>query len=140
MMLEVRDLNVSYGPVQVLHNISLHVNAGEIVTLIGCNGAGKSTLLRTISGLISPTSGRILFRGNHPLHNAPPHLIVREGIAHVPEGRGIFGEMTVLENLQMGAYLRQRSQELVEDYDHVYKLFPILHQRRSQKAGTLSGG
>ncbi|MDL5045381.1 ABC transporter ATP-binding protein [Oscillatoria amoena NRMC-F 0135] len=139
-MLEIKDLTVAYGPVEALHGVSLHVAAGEIVTLIGSNGAGKSTLLRTISGLIRPRTGTILFRGSHQLEKTKPHLIVREGLTQVPEGRGIFAQLTVWENLQMGSYLRCDNQELGEDYEYVFKLFPVLKERRDQKAGTLSGG
>lgn len=140
MILEVKNLCVSYGHVNALRGVSLHVSGGEIVALIGCNGAGKSTLLRTISGLLKPKSGTMIFRGSHLLEKTKPHIIVREGLCHVPEGRGIFAQLSVWENLQMGAYLRMRNQELSEDYDYIFKLFPILKERRDQKAGTLSGG
>lgn len=139
-MLEIRDLSAAYDAVEVLHGINLNVQNGEIVALIGCNGAGKTTLLRTISGLLSPKQGTITFRGAHPLHKTPPHIIVREGLAHVPEGRGVFAQMTVMENLLMGAYLRHVKQEMEEDFEYVFKLFPILKERCKQKAGTLSGG
>jgi len=124
----------------VLHGISLEVQTGEIVALIGSNGAGKTTLLRTISGLVKPKSGTMHFRGSHYLEKTKPHIIVREGLCHVPEGRGVFAQMSVWENLQMGAYLRNETQELEEDYDYIFTLFPILKERRDQKAGTLSGG
>ncbi len=140
MMLEIKNLIGGYGAVEVLHGINLHVKAGEIVTLIGCNGAGKTTLLRLISGLIKPKAGRICFRGAHDLEKAKPHAIVREGLCHVPEGRGIFSELSVWENLQMGSYLREENQELEEDYRYVFELFPVLKERRDQKGGTLSGG
>jgi len=140
MMLEIKNLVVGYGPVEVLHGISLEVQTGEIVALIGSNGAGKTTLLRTISGLVKPKSGTMHFRGSHYLEKTKPHIIVREGLCHVPEGRGVFAQMSVWENLQMGAYLRNETQELEEDYDYIFTLFPILKERRDQKAGTLSGG
>ncbi|MDZ4743889.1 MAG: ABC transporter ATP-binding protein [Verrucomicrobiota bacterium] len=139
-MLEIKNLVVGYGPVEVLHGISLEVQTGEIVALIGSNGAGKTTLLRTISGLVKPKSGTMHFRGSHYLEKTKPHIIVREGLCHVPEGRGVFAQMSVWENLQMGAYLRNETQELEEDYDYIFTLFPILKERRDQKAGTLSGG
>ncbi|SMB95548.1 amino acid/amide ABC transporter ATP-binding protein 2, HAAT family [Thermanaeromonas toyohensis ToBE] len=138
-MLEVKDLEVFYGSIQALHGISFKVNEGEIVTLIGANGAGKSTTLRTISGLVRPRRGKILFRGTD-ISRVPAHTIVRMGVAHVPEGRKIFPNLTVLENLQMGAYTRSNKQEIEESLERVFKSFPRLKERVKQLAGTLSGG
>ena len=131
-MLELRGVNVFYGAVQALREVSLRVDEGEIVTLIGANGAGKSTTLMAISGIVPPRRGEILFEGR-PIHGLAPDRIVRLGICQVPEGRRIFPELTVAENLDMGAFLRRDRQEL-------YALFPILHQRRHQPGGNLSGG
>lgn len=139
MMLEVKDLEVFYGSIKALHSISFKVNEGEIVTLIGANGAGKSTTLRTISGLVRPRRGKILFRGTD-ISRVPAHTIVRMGVAHVPEGRKIFPNLTVLENLQMGAYTRSNKQEIEESLERVFKSFPRLKERIKQLAGTLSGG
>jgi branched-chain amino acid transport system ATP-binding protein len=138
-ILEVRDLQIHYGAIEALKGVSLQVQEGEIVTLIGSNGAGKSTLLKAISGMLKPTRGQILFRGI-PLPQLDPRAALVAGISHVPEGRGIFGNLTVWENLQLGAYLRKDSKEISKDLDHVLSLFPILKERISQKAGTLSGG
>ena len=138
-LLELDQLHVSYGAIRALRGISLRVEAGEIVTLIGANGAGKSTTLRTVSGLLRPRQGRILFDGQ-PIHGRPPHEIVRRGLVQVPEGRGIFGNLTVLENLKLGAYFRHGHSQLVHDLEHVYRLFPRVHERLQQNAGTLSGG
>jgi len=138
-MLEVRDLEVFYGSIQALHGISFKVNEGEIVTLIGANGAGKSTTLRTISGLVRPRSGKVVFRGKD-ITQVPAHTIVRMGIAQVPEGRRIFSNLTVLENLLMGAYTRSNRQEIEESLERVFKSFPRLKERIKQLAGTLSGG
>lgn len=135
-MLRVEGISVSYGPIQALRNISLEVSAGEIVALIGSNGAGKTTTLRALSGLLRPTSGRILFDGKD-VTKEKPHLIVRSGLSHVPERRGIFANLTVFENLVIGAYVR-KLQEM--DLEEVFTLFPILKERRKQMAGTLSGG
>ncbi len=138
-LLQVEDLEVAYGNIVALHGISLEVHPGEIVTLIGANGAGKSTLLRSISGLVPPRRGRILYQGVD-LRTLPPHRIVEMGIAHVPEGRGIFANLTVLENLKLATWTRRDRHELTRDYERVFSLFPRLAERRHQLAGTLSGG
>jgi branched-chain amino acid transport system ATP-binding protein len=145
-MLEVRNLSVRYGAIRALHDVSLTVNVGEIVTLLGANGAGKTTTLRTISGLVKADRGEILWKGKPLAAQAQEaHEIVRLGIAHSPEGRRIFGNLSVEENLQMGAFIRpSRSADdkhaLAEDYERVYALFPRLKERLAQMAGTLSGG
>jgi branched-chain amino acid transport system ATP-binding protein len=139
MLLTVVDLNVSYGALQVLSDLAFHVGNGEIVSLIGANGAGKSTTLRAVSGIVRPRSGRILFEGKD-IAGLPPHRIARLGIAHVPEGRGIFGNMTVMENLDLGAGSRRARHRLAENLDHVFAIFPRLRERARQVAGTLSGG
>lgn len=138
-MLEVKNLNVHYGVIQALKDISLTVNQGEIVTLIGANGAGKTTTLRTISGLIKATSGEILLEGKS-ITTLPAPDRVQQGISQVPEGRRIFPPMSVLENLEMGAFLRKDKADIKKDIEMVYDLFPILGKRRKQSAGTLSGG
>lgn len=138
-MLEVKNLNVHYGVIQALKDISLTVNQGEIVTLIGANGAGKTTTLRTISGLIKATSGEILLEGKS-ITTLPAPDRVQQGISQVPEGRRIFPPMSVLENLEMGAFLRKDKADIKKDIEMVYDLFPILGKRRKQTAGTLSGG
>lgn len=138
-MLKVNNLLVSYGNVQALKGVSIEVNQGEMVTLIGSNGAGKSTLLKTISGLIQPRQGSVTFEGEE-ISRLSPDLIVKKGIAHVPEGRRIFTNMTVMENLKVGAYHRQDKEQLKEDYEEVFQLFPVLRERVEQMAGTLSGG
>jgi len=138
-MLEIRDLHVHYGAIAALHGISLEVPAGKIVTLIGANGAGKSTTLRTISGLIKARSGSITFNGE-PITNLPPHEIVARGLAQCPEGRMVFTNLTVLENLRMGAYLRRDKQNFPKDLDHIFAIFPRLKERLKQTAETLSGG
>lgn len=138
-MLEIKDLNVHYGVIHALKNVSLTVNDGEIVTLIGANGAGKSTALRTISGLKKPTSGSILLDGKD-ITSTSPRDRVKMGISHAPEGRRVFANMTVLENLQLGAFLRRDKKQIEEDLDMVYERFPILADRKKQLAGTLSGG
>jgi branched-chain amino acid transport system ATP-binding protein len=138
-LLEIRGLQVRYGAIQALHGIDLTVEKGEIVTLIGGNGAGKSTTLRTISGLIRPAAGSILLEGRS-LVGLPPHKILRLGIAHAPEGRGIFPELTVDENLAVGAYARKDSREIARDRERALELFPRLRERLRQRAGTLSGG
>jgi branched-chain amino acid transport system ATP-binding protein len=138
-LLDVRDVVVSYGPVRALQGVSLAVEAGQIVTLIGSNGAGKSTTLRAISGMCRVASGSVTFDGR-PITNAAPHEIVRLGIAHAPEGRGIFGNLTVDENLAVGAYVRSDKAGISADRDKVFGLFPRLLERRQQIAGTLSGG
>jgi branched-chain amino acid transport system ATP-binding protein len=140
MLLEIKDLKVAYGKIQAVKGISLHINAGEIVTLVGANGAGKTTLLKTISGLLKPSSGVINFEGKD-IQGINPHNRVLEGLCQAPEGRGIFPGMTVLENLEMGKYARKDwKNELKEDLDRVYTLFPRLKERQSQAGGTLSGG
>ncbi|HYG57862.1 MAG TPA: ABC transporter ATP-binding protein [Symbiobacteriaceae bacterium] len=137
-MLVVDNLSVFYGKAQALTDVTLQVNAGEIVTIIGANGAGKTTLLRTISGLVRPRSGQILFEGK-PVHQARPDEIVRKGIAHIPEGRKIFYDLTVLDNLEVGAFTRSDA-GIKDDIDRVFTLFPRLAERRRQLAGTMSGG
>jgi branched-chain amino acid transport system ATP-binding protein len=137
-MLEVRDLHVYYGEIQALKGISFRVGPGEIVTLLGNNGAGKTTTLRTVSGLLAPRSGEVLFE-DHSLVGTPPHDIVTRGITHVPEGRRIFNRLTVVENLAMGAYTRG-DKGIAEDMERVFTVFPRLKERRTQVAGTLSGG
>lgn len=138
-LLEVKDLAVRYGGIRALHGISLSVPEGSIVTLIGANGAGKSTTLRTISGLVPPSSGSIHFEGREIAGN-PAHRIVAEGLAHVPEGRLVFPELTVRENLRMGAYLRKDRAGIAADLEWVGEFFPRLKERLTQQAGTLSGG
>jgi branched-chain amino acid transport system ATP-binding protein len=138
-MLKVDDINVYYGNIQAIKRISLEVNEGEIVTLIGANGAGKSTLLKTLSGLLKPKNGTIEYLGNN-ISGRPVQEIVKAGISHVPEGRRVFANMSVEENLELGAYLRKDSTEIRKDFEKVYELFPRLHERRKQLSGTLSGG
>jgi branched-chain amino acid transport system ATP-binding protein len=138
-VLQVGALHVGYGAVRALRGISLEVNAGEVVALIGANGAGKSTLLRTISGVLKPTSGEVLFEGR-PLNGMAEDKIVRMGILQVQEGRGILTRMTVQENLEMGAYGRSRKAEIRRDMEMVFDKFPILRHRRKQFGATLSGG
>ena len=165
MLLSVQNLDVFYGVIRALHGVSLHIDRGEIVTLIGANGAGKTTLLRTISGLIRPAEGSIMWNmdaaapappplepGRPPvpdragpptmlaIHRRPPHEIVSLGISHVPEGRQIFANLTTVENLRLGAYQRTDADGVRADLDRCFSLFPILAERRSQRAGTLSGG
>jgi branched-chain amino acid transport system ATP-binding protein len=139
-LLSVRNLEVRYGAVAALRDVSLAVGEGEIVTLIGSNGAGKSTLLRAISGLHKPSSGDILWNGSTALQKLPAHAIVSQGISHVPEGRQVFANLTVHENLLLGAYQRKDKREIVESLERVNALFPILRERREQAAATLSGG
>jgi branched-chain amino acid transport system ATP-binding protein len=138
-LLEVQDLDVRYGVIQALHGVSLRVDPGEIVTLIGANGAGKSTTLLAVSGLLKPAAGRITFEGTD-VTDAPPHRRVASGIVQVPEGRRVFANMSVLENLELGAYVRRDRSEIKRDLGRMMELFPILAERRSQRAGTLSGG
>ncbi len=138
-MLEIKDINVYYGAIHAIKGISLEVNEGEIVTLIGANGAGKSTTLRTISGLLKPKTGSINFLGND-IAGMAAHKIVREGISQVPEGRRIFAEMTVMENLELGAFIREDKTEIEKDFKMVFERFPRLEERKLQLAGTLSGG
>ena len=139
MLLDVRDLSVAYGSAQALDHVSLSVDDGEVVALIGANGAGKTTLLRTISGLKRAASGEISFCGER-IEGTSPHRIVRLGIAHVPEGRLVFGPMTVLDNLRMGAYLRRDRAAVETDLESMFALFPVLKERRRQQAESLSGG
>ncbi|MFH0778389.1 MAG: ABC transporter ATP-binding protein [Candidatus Eisenbacteria bacterium] len=138
-MLILSGVNVHYGAVHALKGISIDVESGKIVTLIGANGAGKSTILRAISGLVRPTNGSISFLGKE-LSGRPPHRIVKLGISHVPEGRIIFANLTVADNLDLGAYTRNDSAEIAADLERVFTLFPKLKDRRRQNAGTLSGG
>ena len=140
MLLEIKDLKVSYGKIEAIKGVSLNVNQGEIVTLVGANGAGKTTLLKTISGILKPSAGVISFEGKD-IQSIAPHNRVLAGVCQAPEGRGIFPGMTVLENLEMGKYSRPDwKKELQEDLDRVYTLFPRLKERQSQAGGTLSGG
>ena len=138
-MLKINDLHVAYGGIKALRGISLEVPEGKIVTLIGSNGAGKSTTLRTISGLVKAVSGSITYNGKELL-GMPINQIIEEGIIHVPEGRRVFADMSVLENLKIGAYLRRDKAQIAEDIKWVYSLFPRLEERHWQMAGTLSGG
>jgi branched-chain amino acid transport system ATP-binding protein len=159
MLLSINDLKVSYGAIKALHGVSLQIERGEIVTLIGSNGAGKTTLLRSISGLLRPTGGEITWSANggpspqseprdlennglvpEMLNLLPPHEIVRRGISHVPEGRQIFANLSVRENLLLGAYQERSSDRIQEGLDRCYSLFPVLKERRQQRGGTLSGG
>ena len=138
-MLVVNDLHVAYGAVKALHGVSLTVNKGEIVTLIGCNGAGKSTTLRAVSGLVPPRSGTVEFEGK-PISRVAPHEIVGLGMVHCPEGRGIFANMTVAENLELGAFTRSDKDGIAKDREWALSLFPRVRERLHQNAGTLSGG
>ena len=138
-LLTVEHLHAGYGPIEVLKDISLEVNEGEIVTMIGANGAGKTTTLMTISGAVRARAGRIVFQGRE-IQNLPPHEIVRLGLCQSPEGRKIFPRLTVLENLELGAYTRHDKDGIRKDIDHAYELFPILRERKDQLGGTLSGG
>ncbi len=138
VLLEMRGVHTYYGKIHALHGIDIEVREGEIVTLIGSNGAGKTTTLKTISGLLHPRDGSVTFRGKD-VSKAPPHEMVRDGIAQAPEGRRIFSRLTVVENLQMGGYTRT-SKEVAENIEHVFGLFPRLKERAGQKGGTLSGG
>ncbi len=138
-MLEIKDLKVSYGMIEAIKGISFNVNEGEIVTLIGANGAGKTTTMHAISGLIKPTGGSITLKGTE-LTKIAPHKITGLGLAQVPEGRRVFAQQTVEENLTLGAYLRKDKEGIASDMDYVFSLFPRLQERRKQTAGTLSGG
>ncbi len=138
-MLKIEGLHVYYGGIHALDDVSVSVEEGEIVTIIGANGAGKSTLLRTISGLVKSRSGCITFEGKN-LCNLSPHQIVEAGIAHAPEGRRVFPELTVAQNLRLGAYLRKDQAKMDDDLSMVFRLFPRLEERKGQIAGTLSGG
>ena len=137
-MLKVQDLSVHYGMIQAVHNVSFEVKQGEVVSLIGANGAGKTTILRTISGLVRPSNGHIIFEGKN-IEKAAPQKIVADGLSQVPEGRHVFSGLTVQENLDMGAFLRKDS-TLKEDFEQIFAKFPILKERRNQDAATLSGG
>jgi branched-chain amino acid transport system ATP-binding protein len=138
-MLKVENIDVFYGNIQALHGVSLDVQQGEIVTLIGANGAGKSTLLKTISGLLKPKEGRVSYEGD-VISGRSTVAIVKGGIAQVPEGRHVFADMTVKDNLVLGAYVRHDRQGVAADLEKVYEIFPRLRERRKQLAGTLSGG
>lgn len=138
-MLSVKNIFVSHGKIRALHGVSINVNPREVVTLIGGNGSGKSTFLKTISGLIKPDRGEIIFEGE-PIHQLPPHKIAQRGIVQIPEGRRIFPLLSVEENLMMGAFFRKDHKKIASDRDTVFSLFPILKDRRKQLGGTLSGG
>jgi branched-chain amino acid transport system ATP-binding protein len=139
MMLEINNIDVYYGVIHALKNVSLKVDEGEIVTLIGANGAGKTTTLKTITGLIQPKNGSIYFEGNR-IDGLDTQNIIKIGISHVPEGRRAFQDMTVMENLELGAFLRKDKNEIKRDLEMIYSRFPILKNRSRQRAGTLSGG
>lgn len=138
-MLEARNLSVSFGKAQILHDVNLRVDKGEIVAIMGPNGTGKTVFLRTISGLLKPTEGNISFLGER-IDKLPSHEIVKRGIAHCPERQKLFPEMTVMENLELGAYLRNDSKKIQSDLETTLELFPLLEERRHQMARTLSGG
>ena len=138
-MLEVKDVAVNYGKAEVLHDVNLRVEKGDIVTIIGPNGTGKTALLRVISGLMKPAGGSITFLGER-IDGLPPHEIVQRGIAHCPERRRLFPEMSVMENLEMGAYLRKDTENIRRDMEKVIGLFPLLEERKGQDSRTLSGG
>lgn len=138
-MLEVKDIEVYYGMIQAIKGISFEVNEGEVIALIGANGAGKTTTLHTITGLLSPKKGSVIFEGQD-ITKVPAHKIVSLGMAHVPEGRRVFAELSVYQNLKMGAYTRKDKAEIEETLQMVYKRFPRLEERKNQLAGTLSGG
>jgi len=139
VMLSLENISVSYGAINALKGVSMRVEQGEVVTLIGANGAGKTTTLRTITGLLSPSEGRILFEGQE-ISGRPTHQLVARGISMSPEGRGVFANLTVRENLLMGAYLKKNKAEINEDLERGFRMFPRLKERETQKAGTLSGG
>ena len=138
-MLEVKDLQVYYGMIHAIKGVSFHVNEGEIIALIGANGAGKTTILHTITGLLAPKGGQVVFEGKN-ITKTPAHKIVELGMAHVPEGRRVFAQLSVYQNLKMGAYTRSDKNEIEESLERVYKRFPRLEERKNQMAGTLSGG
>lgn len=138
-LLELNNIHAYYGKIHALKGISLTVDSGEIVTLIGSNGAGKTTTLRTIAGLMQPRQGSVVFAGEN-VYLSKPHQIISKGISMVPEGRGIFAKMTVAENLEMGAFYRNDRESIQKDIEHAYELFPRLSERRKQLAGTMSGG
>jgi branched-chain amino acid transport system ATP-binding protein len=138
-MLTLENISVGYGAIRALKGVSMRVEQGEVVTLIGANGAGKTTTLRTITGLLTPTEGRVTFEGEE-IGGKPTHQLVARGISMSPEGRGVFANLTVRENLQMGAYLKKNKSEIAEDLERGFHMFPRLKEREAQKAGTLSGG
>ena len=138
-MLEIKDLQVYYGMIQAIKGVSFEVNQGEVIALIGANGAGKTTILHTITGLLSPKAGSVYFEGTD-ITKIPAHKIVSMGMAHVPEGRRVFAELSVLQNLKMGAYTRKDKEEIAQTLRTVYDRFPRLEERQNQMAGTLSGG
>ena len=138
-MLSVNNLQVHYGMIQAIKDVSFEVNEGEVIALIGANGAGKTTILHTVSGLLQPTQGSVVFEGQD-ITKVPAHKIVSLGMAHVPEGRRVFAQLTVLENLKLGAYTRKDKNEMEETLQMIYKRFPRLEERKNQIAGTLSGG
>src|SRR6266567_1125110 len=138
-MLSLENVSVNYGAIEALTGVSMRVEQGEVVTLIGANGAGKTTTLRTITGLLHPRDGRITFEGDD-ISGKPTHRLVARGISMSPEGRGVFANLSVSENLRMGAYLKKDKRRIAADMDHAFQMFPRLKERQSQKAGTLSGG
>lgn len=138
-MLEVKDLQVYYGVIQAIKGVSFHVEEGEVIALIGANGAGKTTILHTVSGLLAPKAGSITFEGKD-IVKTPGHKIVSMGMAHVPEGRRVFAQLSVLQNLKMGAYTRRNKEETAQTLQNVFERFPRLQERQNQLAGTLSGG
>jgi branched-chain amino acid transport system ATP-binding protein len=138
-MLTLENVFVNYGAIKALTGVSLHVEKGEVVTLIGANGAGKSTTLRTITGLLEPVEGRIVYEGED-ISGKATHKLVARGISMSPEGRGVFANLTVRENLQMGAYLQKNKKQIADDMEHAFQMFPRLKEREAQNAGTLSGG
>ena len=138
-MLSVNNLQVHYGMIQAIKDVSFEVNEGEVIALIGANGAGKTTILHTVSGLLQPTKGSVIFEGQD-ITKVPAHKIVSLGMAHVPEGRRVFAQLTVLENLKLGAYTRKDKNEMEETLQMIYRRFPRLEERKNQIAGTLSGG
>jgi branched-chain amino acid transport system ATP-binding protein len=138
-MLVLENVSVNYGAIEALTGISMRVEKGEVVTLIGANGAGKTTTLRTITGLLEPRAGQVTFEGKQ-IGGMPTHKLVARGISMSPEGRGVFANLTVRENLQMGAYLKNNKREIAKDMERAFTMFPRLKERESQKAGTLSGG
>ncbi len=138
-MLEIKDLQVYYGVIQAIKDVSFEVNEGEVIALIGANGAGKTTILQTITGLLPAKGGEVLYEGIN-LQKIPPHKIVGHGIAHVPEGRRVFSQLTVYDNLLMGAFTRTNKAEIAESLENVYQRFPRLKERKNQLSGTLSGG
>ena len=138
-MLEINDIQVAYGVILAIKGVSFHVDKGEVIALIGANGAGKTTILHTVSGLITPKSGSVIFEGKD-ITKIPGHKIVSMGMAHVPEGRRVFAQLTVLQNLKMGAYTRKDKEEIAQTLEMVFDRFPRLKERQNQLAGTLSGG